>query len=137
MLFTESTVKIADNSGGVYVRCIKVPGSSKPRFARFADEIVVSTRVIKPKHNVKASKQILKGQVHKAVLIRTKKPVFFPDYGGVRFFNNAAVLIKKSQPRTFGGPKLAGNRVFGPVVQNKKLKKKYPKIFSLASRVIR
>jgi len=131
MLFTESIVKVADNSGGVYVRCIKVPGSSKPRFARFADEFVVSTRVIKPKHHVKLSKQILKGQIHKAVLIRTKKPVFFSDRGGVKFFDNAVVLIKKAQPRTFGGPKLAGNRVFGPVVQNKRLKKNTRKFFLL------
>jgi len=137
MLFTESLIKVADNSGGVYVRCIKVPGSSKPRFARFADEVVVSTRMIKPKHNIKISKQVLKGQIYKAVLIRTKKPVFFSDKGGVRFFDNAVVLIKKTQPRTFGGPKLAGNRVFGPVAQNKRLKKKYPKIFSLASKTIR
>jgi len=137
MLFVESSVKVSDNSGGIYVKCIKVSGSSKPRFARFSDELVVSTRVVKPKHKVKLSKQILKGQIHKAILIRTKKPVFFPDKAFVKFFANAVVLVKKSQPRTFGGPKLAGNRVFGPITQNKKLMKKYPKIFSLSSKIIK
>jgi len=136
MLFTESKIKVADNSGVVFVKIVKVFGSAKPRYARYTDIPLVSTRMVKAKHSVKASKQILKGQLHKAIVIRTKKPVFFPDSSSVKFFSNSVVMIKKAQPRTFGGPKLAGTRVIGPVVYNRALKKKFPKLFSLCSSVI-
>lgn len=137
MLFTESKVKVADNSGVVFVKCIKVPGSSKPRFARAGDTIVTSARLVKPKHNLKESKRMHRGDVLKAIVNRTVKPVFFRDGGSARFFANSVVIIKRAQPRTFGGPKLAGNRVFGPIVFNKRLKKRFPKLFSLASRVLK
>lgn len=136
MLFTESKIRVADNSGAKLVKCIKVPGSSKPRAARFADIIIVSTRIVKPKHNIKKTKRLVKGGIYKAIVMRTKKPVFSKDRSLVRFFENHVVMVRKAQPRTFGGPKLAGNRVFGPVCYNKKLKKKFPKLFALASSVL-
>jgi large subunit ribosomal protein L14 len=137
MLFAGSKIKVSDNSGVTLVRCIKVPGSSKPRFARTGDVIVVSARFVKPKHHLKESKRLHKGDVLKAIVTRTIKPVFFADNGFVRFLDNSAVVVKKAQPRTFGGPKLAGNRVFGPIVANKALKKRFPKLFSLSSRVLK
>jgi large subunit ribosomal protein L14 len=137
MIFTESYIKVADNSGAVYVKCIKVPGSSKPRFARFGDTIVVSTKIVKPKLKLKENRRIVKGGIYKAILIRTKKPVFAIDGSSTRFFENSVALVKKNQPRTFGGPKLAGSRIFGPIIFNRRLKRKFPKLFSLASSVIR
>lgn len=137
MIFTETKLRVADNSGGTLVKCIKACGSSKPRFGRFGDVLVVSTRKVKPKHNIKQNKRIVKGGIYKAILIRTKKPTFFYDGSMVKFFENNVVLLRKAMPRTFGGPKLAGNRVFGPVCYNKKLKKKFPRLFSLASSIIR
>ena len=137
MLFTESKLRVSDNSGAVFVKCIKVPGSSKPRFARFGDQIVVSTRFVKPKHKVKEARRILKGAIYKALVVRTKKPVFMPDGSSIKFFENRVVLVKKAQPRTFGGPKLAGNRVFGPIISNKKFKKKFNKLFSLSSSILK
>jgi large subunit ribosomal protein L14 len=137
MFFTETKLKVADNSGAVLVKCIKVPGSSKPRSAKFGDVVVVSTRYVKTKHNVKQNKRLVKGAIYKAIIMRTKRPYFFYDNSTVQFFENRVVMLRKAMPRTFGGPKLAGNRVFGPICYNKKLKKKYPKLFALASTVIR
>ena len=137
MLFNESKVKVADNSGATLVKCVKIPGSSRPRAGKFGDVIVVSARMVKPKLNIKQNRRLIKGAIYKAIIMRTKKPVFFSDGSMVKFFENRVVMLKKALPRTFGGPKLAGNRVFGPVCYNKKLKKKYPKLFSLASAVIR
>jgi large subunit ribosomal protein L14 len=135
MLFTGSIVPVSDNSGGVYLNCIKFVGSSKPRFGRIGDVFVSSTRVIKTKHHIKENRRVKKGIIYKAILVRTKKPTFLSDNGYIKFFKNSAVLIKKAQPRTFGGPKLAGNRIFGPLVYNRRLKKKFPKLFALASNV--
>lgn len=137
MWFTETKVSVADNSGAVLVKCLKVPGSSKPRAAKFSDVIIVSARHVKPKHNIKKNRRLAKGEIYKAIVMRTKKPVFFYDQSMVKFFDNKVVMVKKAMPRTFGGPKLAGNRVFGPICYNKKLKKKFPKLFALASSVIR
>jgi large subunit ribosomal protein L14 len=136
MIQTETLIRVADNSGAVLVKCVKVPGSSSPRVARTGDVILVSTRIVKFKPHIHEKKRIVKGALYKALVIRTKKPVFFKDGGFVRFSANNVVLFKKDQPRTFGGPKLAGSRIFGPLLFNKKLKKKYPKVFSLASGVI-
>lgn len=137
MLFNETKIKVADNSGATLVKCIKVPGSSKPRPGKFGDVVIVSARIVKPKLNIKQNRRLTKGSIYKAIIMRTKKPVFFPDGSYVKFFENRVVMLKKAMPRTFGGPKLAGNRVFGPICFNKKLKKKFPKLFSLASIVIR
>ena len=135
MLFTESLLTVADNSGGVLVKCIKVPGSSRPRSASIGDIIVVSTRKIKPKPHIKEAKQIKKGKVYKAIVIRTKKPKIFKDGSSIQFSANNVVILRKDSARTFGGPKLAGSRVFGPIAYDLKLKKKFPKLFSLASHV--
>lgn len=137
MIFTETKLRVADNCGATLIKCIKTPGSSKPRFGRFGDLVLVSTRIVKPKLNIKQNKRIVKGGVYKAIIIRTKKPVFFYDGSMVKYFVNNAVILRKALPRTFGGPKLAGNRVFGPICYNKKLQKKYPKLYTLASSIIR
>jgi large subunit ribosomal protein L14 len=136
MLFTESKFNVSDNSGALRVKCIKVRGSSKPRAANFADTVMVSIRHVRFKHKIKANRRILKGALYNAIIVRTKKPVFFADKSFVKFHENSAVIIKKNQPRTFGGPKLAGNRVFGPIVFHRKLKKKFPKLFSLSPFVL-
>jgi large subunit ribosomal protein L14 len=136
MLFTETKLRVADNSGATLVKCIKVPGSSKPRPARFGDVIVVSTRIVKPKHNIKKNKRLVKGAIYKAIVMRTKRVVFSKDASTVKFFENKVVMVKKAQPRTFGGPKLAGNRVFGPICYHRNLKKKFPKLYALASNVL-
>jgi len=136
VLFTESKIKVFDNSGCKLVKCVKIPGSSKPRYGRFGDVILVSTRIVQFKHDVKEIRRIKKGMLLKAIVTRTKKPVFFKDGGFVRFHSNAVVLIRKAQPRTFGGPKLAGNRVKGPIIFHKKLKRRFPKLFSLSSSII-
>jgi large subunit ribosomal protein L14 len=137
MLFTETKIKVADNSGATLVKCIKVPGSSYPRVAKFGDIILVSARRVKPKHHIKRAKRLVKGELYKAIVMRTKKPVYIKDGSSTRFFENKVVMVKKLPPRTFGGPKLAGNRVFGPVCHHAKLKEKFSRLFSLASLVIR
>jgi large subunit ribosomal protein L14 len=136
MIFTESKFNISDNSGALRVKCVKVRGSSKPRHAVFADTVLVSIRHVKFKRKIKENRRILKGGLYNAIIVRTKKPVFFADHSFIKFHENNAVIIKKNQPRTFGGPKLAGNRIFGPIIYNKRLKKKFPKLFSLSHSVL-
>jgi len=136
MLFCETKLKVSDNSGAIYVKCLKVPGTSKPRCANIGDTVVVTTRVVKRKAKIKEINRVLKGKVYKAIIVRTKKPKFNRDGSFIQFFENSAVLIKKNQPRTFGGPKLAGSRVLGPVIFDRKLKKRYPKLYSLAPVVL-
>src|SRR5271155_2450920 len=101
MLFTESKFNISDNSGALRVKCIKTRGSSKPRPAVFADQVLVSIRHIKFKHKIKENRRILKGGLYNAIIVRTKKPVFFLDHSFVKFHENSAVIVKKNQPRTF------------------------------------
>jgi large subunit ribosomal protein L14 len=137
MIFFETKLKSSDNSGCVLVKCIKVTGSSKPRWAVYSDCILVSARIVKPKLKVRKIHKIVKGDLYKAILARTKKPTFLFDNSSIKFFENNVILLRKSQPRTFGGPRLAGNRVFGPVITNLALKKKYPKLFSLSPAVLR
>jgi large subunit ribosomal protein L14 len=137
MIFTGSKLTVTDNSGCVLVKCIKASGSSKPRVANSGDVILVSARIVKPKPKLKQIYRLVKGGMYKAILVRTRKPTIFFDGSSIKFFANNVIMVKKSQPRTFGGPKLAGNRVIGPVVYNLKLKRKFPKLFSLAPAVLR
>lgn len=122
MIQMRSNLDVADNSGAKRVQCIKVLGGSKRKTAAIGDVIVVSIKDAIPRGKVK------KGDVHKAVIVRTKKETRRPDGSSIRFDTNAAVLISKE-----GEP--IGTRIFGPVTRELRAKK-YMKIISLAPEVI-
>jgi len=122
MIQVESNLEVADNSGARRVQCIKVLGGSKRRYASVGDVIVVSVKEAIPRGRVK------KGDVHRAVVVRTAKDIQRPDGQTIRFDANAAVLINKT-----GEP--IGTRIFGPVTRELRAKK-YMKIISLAPEVL-
>ena len=122
MIQQESRLKVADNSGAKEVLCIRVLGGSKRRYARVGDTIVVSVKSAIPGGNVK------KGEVSKAVVVRTKKEYRRPDGTYIRFDENAAVLLNAQ-----GEPK--GTRIFGPVARELR-DKQFIKIVSLAPEVL-
>jgi large subunit ribosomal protein L14 len=122
MIQVESNLEVADNSGARRVQCIKVLGGSKRRYASVGDIIVVSVKEAIPRGRVK------KGDVHRAVVVRTAKDIQRPDGQTIRFDSNAAVLINKA-----GEP--IGTRIFGPVTRELRAKK-YMKIISLAPEVL-
>ena len=122
MIQMQSQLEVADNSGAKRVQCIKVLGGSKRRVAGVGDIIVVSVKEAQPRTKVK------KGDVHRAVIVRTRKDVRRADGSVIRFDSNAAVLINKnSEP--------IGTRIFGPVVRELR-SKGYMKIISLAPEVL-
>ena len=117
-----SLLDVADNSGAKKLFCIKVLGGSRRRYASIGDIIVVSIREALPNSKVK------KGDVAKAVIVRTAQEVGRPDGSYIRFDNNSAVLINKdSEP--------IGTRIFGPVARELRAKK-FMKIISLAPEVL-
>ena len=122
MIQQESRLKVADNSGAKEVLCIKVLGGSKRRYASIGDKIVVSVKDAMPSGNVK------KGQVSKAVVVRTKKEIRRADGSYIRFDDNAAVLLNNTG-------ELRGTRIFGPVARELR-EKDYMKIVSLAPEVL-
>ena len=122
MLQQESYLKVADNTGAKEIKCIRVLGGSKRMYGNIGDVIVASVRKAAPNGTVK------KGEVVKAVIVRTKKGVRRNDGTYVRFDENAAVLIKEDK-----NPK--GTRIFGPVARELR-DKEYMKILSLAPEVI-
>ena len=122
MIQMQSNLEVADNSGAKRVQCIKVLGGSKRKTASVGDIIVVSIKEAIPRAKVK------KGEVHRAVIVRTSYPVRRVDGTAIRFDNNAAVLINKQ-----GEP--IGTRIFGPVVRELRAKR-YMKIISLAPEVL-
>jgi large subunit ribosomal protein L14 len=122
MIQMETNLDVADNSGARKVQCIKVLGGSKRRYATVGDIIVVSIRDAIPRGRVK------KGQVMKAVVVRTAKGVRRPDGSLIRFDRNAAVLINAQ-----GEP--VGTRIFGPVTRELRAKNQM-KIVSLAPEVL-
>ena len=122
MIQQESHLEVADNSGARRVMCIKVLGGSRRRFASVGDIIVVSIKEAIPRGRVK------KGDVHKAVIVRTAKEIRRADGSIIRFDRNAAVLINKD-----GEP--IGTRIFGPVTRELRAKK-FMKIVSLAPEVL-
>ncbi len=122
MLQQESYLKVADNTGAKEIKCIRVLGGSKRKYGNIGDVIVASVRKAAPNGTVK------KGEVVKAVIVRTKKGVHRNDGTYVRFDENAAVLIKDDKnPR--------GTRIFGPVARELR-DKEYMKILSLAPETI-
>ena len=122
MIQQESYLKVADNTGAKEIHCIRVLGGSKRKFGNIGDVIVASVRKASPGGTVK------KGDVVKAVIVRTRKGIRREDGTYVRFDENAAVLIKEDKnPR--------GTRLFGPVARELR-EKDYMKILSLAPEVI-
>ena len=122
MIQMESYLKVADNTGAKVIHCIRVLGGSKRKFGNIGDVIVASVRKAAPGGTVK------KGDVVKAVIVRTKRGVRREDGSYVRFDENAAVIIKEDK-----NPK--GTRIFGPVARELR-EKDFMKILSLAPEVI-
>ena len=122
MIQVQTELYVADNTGARKVECIKVLGGSKRRYATIGDIIVVSIKDAIPKGKVK------KGDVHKAVIVRTRKEIKRLDGTSIKFDANAAVLV---QPN--GEP--IGTRIFGPVTRELR-NKNFMKIISLAPEVL-
>ena len=122
MIQMQSNINVADNSGARKVQCIKVLGGSKKRFASIGDIITVSIKNAIPRGKVK------KGDVYKALVVRTKKDFFRLDGSAIRFDSNAVVLLDKQE-------ELIGTRIFGPVTRELR-SKKFMKIISLAPEVL-
>ncbi len=122
MIQTETRLNVADNSGAKSLLCIKVLGGSKRRYAGVGDIIVVSVKEAIPNSKVK------KGEVMKAVVVRTSKEVRRPDGSYIKFDENSAVLINQhNEP--------IGTRIFGPVARELRAKR-FMKIISLAPEVL-
>ena len=122
MIQMQSNLDVADNSGAKRVQCIKVLGGSKRRVAGVGDVIVVSVKEAQPRARVK------KGDVHRAVIVRTRKDVRRPVGSVIRFDTYAAVLVNKYEEPI-------GTRIFGPVVRELR-SKGFMKIISLAPEVL-
>ncbi len=122
MIQVESILDVADNSGARKVRCVRVLGGTRRRYATVGDEIVVSIREAIPNAKVK------KGDVMHAVIVRTAKEIGRPDGSYIRFDNNSAVLIDNQKEPI-------GTRIFGPVARELRAKR-FMKIISLAPEVL-
>lgn len=122
MIQQETRVKVADNTGARELLCIRPLGGSRRRYARVGDVIVATVKVATPGGVVK------KGEVVKAVIVRTRQPIRRPDGSYIRFYENAAVIIKPDGTPT-------GTRIFGPVARELR-DKEYMKIISLAPEVL-
>ena len=122
MIQMQSNLDVADNSGARKIQCIKVLGGSKRRFASIGDIIIVSVKDAIPRGKVK------KGEVLKAIVVRTKKDFKRTDGTTIRFDKNAAVLLDKQE-------EIIATRIFGPVTRELRTKK-FMKIISLAPEVL-
>ena len=122
MIQMRTNLDVADNSGAKTVQCIKVLGGSRRKYAAIGDIIVVSVKEALPRRGVK------KGEVHRAVVVRTSFALRRPDGSAIRFDRNAAVLISKQDEPI-------GTRIFGPVTRELRAKK-FMKIISLAPEVL-
>ncbi len=122
MIQVESVLDVADNSGARRVRCIRVLGGTRRRYASVGDEIVVAVREAIPNAKVK------KGDVARAVVVRTAKELGRPDGSYIRFDTNSAVLLDNQREPL-------GTRIFGPVARELRAKR-FMKIISLAPEVL-
>ncbi len=122
MIIPESNLDVADNSGARRVQCIRVLGGSRRRWATVGDVIIVSVKGAIPRGRVR------KGDVHRAVVVRTAKEVYRDDGTAIRFDRNAAVLLNNADEPV-------GTRIFGPVTRELRAKR-YMKIVSLAPEVL-
>jgi large subunit ribosomal protein L14 len=122
MIQMQTNLDVADNSGARRVQCIKVLGGAKRKYASVGDIIVVSVKEAIPRGRVK------KGDIHRAVVVRTSKDIHRGDGTAIRFDHNAAVLIsKQNEP--------IGTRIFGPVTRELRARR-FMKILSLAPEVL-
>ena len=122
MVQTTTTLDVADNSGAKKIMCIRVLGGTKRKYATLGDIIIVSIKEAIPNAKVK------KGEVARAVIVRTKKEVARPDGSYIRFDANSAVLVDKDNEPV-------GTRIFGPVARELRAKR-FMKIISLAPEVL-
>ena len=122
MIQLRTVLDVADNSGAKKVQCIKVLGGSRRRYARIGDIIVVAVRESDPRGTVK------KGEIKKAVVVRTRKEIRRPNGTYIKFDTNSAVLINDSREPL-------GTRIFGPVARELRAKK-FMRILSLAPEVL-
>jgi len=122
MIQMQSNINVADNSGARKVRCVRVLGGTRRRYASVGDEIVVSIREAIPNSKVK------KGDVMRAVVVRTAKELGRPDGSYIRFDTNSAVLLDNQKEPL-------GTRIFGPVARELRAKQ-FMKIISLAPEVL-
>ena len=122
MIQQETRLKEADNTGAKEVLCIKVLGGTRKRYAKLGDLIVITVKKTIPNSNIK------KGEVCKAVVVRTSKEYKRKDGSYIRFDDNAVVIVDNQEEPT-------GTRVFGPVARELR-EKKFMKILSLAPEVI-
>jgi large subunit ribosomal protein L14 len=122
MVQTTTTLDVADNSGAKKIMCIRVLGGTKRRYASLGDVIIVAIKEAIPNAKVK------KGEIARAVIVRTKKEVSRPDGSYIRFDANSAVLVDKDNEPV-------GTRIFGPVARELRAKR-FMKIISLAPEVL-
>ena len=122
MICEETDLVVADNSGAKKVLCFRILGGSRRKSASVGDIVVVSIKEAVPESKVK------KGDVHRAVIVRTKKEVRRPDGSYIRFDNNAAVIINEAREPI-------GTRIFGPIARELR-GKNFMKIVSLAPEVL-
>ena len=122
MIQMQTKLEVADNSGARKVQCLKVLGGSKRRFASLGDLIVISVKEAIPRGRVK------KGDIHRAVIVRTAKEIKRSDGSTIKFDKNAAVILNNAG-------ELIGTRIFGPVVRELR-SKNFMKIVSLAPEVL-
>jgi large subunit ribosomal protein L14 len=122
MIQPESTLEVADNSGARKVACIRVLGGTRRKYASIGDIIVVSVKDAIPNARVK------KGEVRRAVVVRTRKGVARPDGSYIKFDDNAAVLVDQAREPI-------GTRIFGPVARELRARR-FMKIISLAPEVL-
>ena len=122
MIQQETRLKVADNTGAKEILCFKVLGGSKRKYARIGDQIVVTIKKAIPGGMVK------KGEVHRAVVVRTRKEISRRDGSKIRFDDNAAVILNSS-----GEPR--GTRIFGPVTRELR-ETGYMRIISMAPEVL-
>ena len=123
MVQPQTRLRVADNSGAKELMCFNIPGGTGRRYARVGDIVVASVKTIIPGNN-----NIKKGQIVKAVIVRTKKPYRRPDGSSIRFDDNAAVVLTDAlMPQ--------GTRIFGPVARELR-EKNHMRIVSLAPEVL-
>lgn len=121
MIQERTILKVADNSGAKTVRCFRIPGGSRKRYARIGDIIIASVQVAEPR------KQVKKKDIVRALVVRQRQSWRRPDGSAVRFDDNAVVLLDKKEPRA--------TRVFGPIPREIK-EKGYDTIASLAEELV-
>ncbi|MEW6140519.1 MAG: 50S ribosomal protein L14 [Thermodesulfobacteriota bacterium] len=122
MIQQQTRMAVADNSGAKELYCIKILGGTRRKYASVGDVVVVSVKEAIPNSKVK------KGEVHKAVIVRTRRAVKRPDGSAIRFDDNSAVLINNQMEPI-------GTRIFGPVARELRARK-FMKIVSLAPEVL-